>query len=73
MKQSAKAVTSQSSHIAEDFDSLFKKLNEAKTSELTPSVIKQKDDVVYIADPSPNWKFWSPIKVGNALSLTISL
>ena len=66
-------MTTQSSHIAEDFDSLFKKLNERNTSELVPSVIKQKDDVVYIADPSPNWKFWSPIKIGNALSLTISL
>ena len=40
---------------------------------MTPTVIKQKDDVVYIADPSPSWKFWSPIKIGDALSLTISL
>ena len=66
-------MTTQSSNIAEDFDSLFKKLNERNTSESSPSVIKQKDDVVYIADPSPSWKFWSPIKIGNALSLTISL
>jgi len=24
-------------------------------------VIKQKDDVVYISDPNPDWRFWSPL------------
>ena len=41
-----------------------------------PVVIKQKEDVVYIADPSPEWGYWSPIKIGGdqgALSITISL
>ena len=39
-------------------------------------VTKQKDDVVYISDPSPDWKFWSPLRIGGdqgALSITISL
>ena len=36
-------------------------------------MIKQKEDVVYIADPSPEWRYWSPIKIGEALSLTIAL
>lgn len=41
-----------------------------------PVVIKQKDDVVYIADPASDWRYWSPVKIGGeqgALSLTISL
>jgi F0F1-type ATP synthase alpha subunit len=39
-------------------------------------VIKQKDDVVYISDPSPDWAFWSPLRVGGdngSLSIAISL
>ena len=78
MKQSAKAASTQSGNITEDFDSLLKKLAmeedaSANASLNAPSVIKQKDDVVYIADPSPEWRFWSPIKIGDSLSLTISL
>lgn len=36
-------------------------------------MIKQKDDVVYIQDPSPLWKFWSPIQIDNSPAIVISL
>lgn len=84
LKQSAKAVPTQAGQINEDFDALLKKLQtpvkaEGKTESQissTASVIKQKDDVVYISDPSPDWKYWSPLKIGGengSLSITISL
>lgn len=78
LKSQIKAVPTQSGQISEDFDALLKKLSSSKKVEETnrPVVIKQKDDVVYIADPSSDWRYWSPIRIGGeqgALSLTISL
>jgi hypothetical protein len=40
------------------------------------SVTKQKDDVVYISDPNPEWKFWSALRIGGdsgPLAIAISL
>jgi len=77
MKQSTNAAATKSSYIAEDIDSLLKKVsggsNTHTSRSIGPSVIKQKDDVVYISDPSPEWRYWSHIKIGDALALTISL
>ena len=28
---------------------------------------------MYIADPNPEWRYWSPLKVGDVPSLTISI
>ena len=80
----------QASHISEDFDSLLKKLStkseqlsEVSKTEQIPirevgiaNVFKQKDDVIYITDPNPEWQFWSPLRVGGEkgpLSIAISL
>lgn len=38
-----------------------------------PIVIKQKEDVVYISDPNPEWRYWGPLKVGDVPSITISI
>jgi hypothetical protein len=49
---------------------------QAHVGKAEPSVIKQKDDVVYISDPSSNWRFWSPLRIGGdsgSLSIAISL
>lgn len=86
LKHSAKAVTTQAGMINEDFDALLKKLqttpigttagDKVTSSVADAAVIKQKDDVVYIADPSPDWRYWSPLKIGGdngSLSITISL
>ena len=78
----------QAGQISEDFDSLLRKLN-TNTSTIgdssnksssegnnTTRVIKQKDDVVYITEPSLEWKFWSPVRVGGengALAIVIAL
>jgi len=39
-------------------------------------VIKQKEDVVYISEPRPEWRYWSPLQIGGdkgSLSITISI